>query len=414
MITYFDACKVVLREGSARNDRISSETVSLNDALGRFISEDIIARDSSPRFDNSAMDGFAVSASDTKRASKENPCRLKVCATLSAGDEVREIVKSRSPLNCIQIMTGAMLPEDGYDGVVRIEDVREERDEVGELVSISISSPVSVGENVRFKGEDFKEGDLLLSRGTKIGPGHLLLLSTAGYSLVRVFRRPKVIVFSTGNEIQPWDAESLLPGKIRNSTAPSLLALLKLYGCEVFFSGVVHDDKEALCRALHAALEEHPDIIISTGGVSAGKFDLVTDTFRECGGSVHFHKVAVRPGKPLLFGEFGSGYSVLFGLPGNPIAVMASCRFFVSSYLRALLGGGEEKPLYLPLTEMVKKPEGLTFFSRGIVDGQGVRVLSGQASFMVSSLANAEGWIVLGSEGAYSDKGALVEWYPLW
>ena len=158
-------------------------------------------------------------------------------------------------------------------------------------------------------------------------------------------------------------------------------------------------------------------------GNAVGKFDLVEDVLRELGAQIFFHKVAVRPGKPILFGELptpgnvlvGSGQALIcFGLPGNPIAVAAGARFFVLPFLRALLGGNLEVAHRLPILEQASTPGGLVFFQRGVRFGQGVKALNGQASFMTSSLMEAEGWIVSHSEGPVITKGELVEWYPLW
>jgi len=190
--------------------------------------------------------------------------------------------------------------------------------------------------------------------------------------------------------------------------------VLKLYGADVFFHGIVRDNREEIRRALHDAIEKRPDLIISTGGVSLGKFDLVKSVLEECGAGIHFHKVAVRPGKPVLFGAFVSGGPVFFGLPGNPIAVAVATRFFVRPYLGALYGENREVPHLLPLTQELSKPEGLSFFHRAIRDGQGVRVLPGQASFMAASFLKAEGWVVGAPEAALLRRGDLVEWYALW
>ncbi|RIL03464.1 MAG: molybdopterin molybdenumtransferase MoeA, partial [Proteobacteria bacterium] len=257
------------------------------------------------------------------------------------------------------------------------------------------------------------------TKGTRMGPQHLVALSMAGVASIEVYARPRVVIISTGNELVSFDSSEPLEYQIRNSTAPLLVAALKACGVSIEFQGIVADDAEQLERALLTAIEQRPDIIITTGGVSVGKFDLVESAFSKLGGKVHFHKAAVRPGKPILFGEF-AGYEftgkgpTFFGLAGNPLAVAAAIRFFVKPYLCALFGEGPEKPQRLPLTEDVQKPAGLSFFQGGVRDGQGVKALSGQASFMAASFLKAEGWIVGQPELARINAGDLVEWYPLW
>jgi len=319
-------------------------------------------------------------------------------------------------------MTGARMPECGYDSVVRLEDVKIERD--GErIVAISLVRPVQLGANVRYVGEDFKIGQRIVSPGTRLGPQHILGLATLGHHTIEVSVRPRVVGIYTGDELVGCSEAELGPSQIRNSTAPLLKSILEGYGAEVVACDVASDRREGVRAALERAIVACPDLVVTTGGVSVGKFDLVEDVLRELGAQIFFHKVAVRPGKPILFGELptpgnvlvGSGQALIcFGLPGNPIAVAAGARFFVLPFLRALLGGSLEVAHRLPILEQASKPGGLVFFQRGVRFGQGVKALNGQASFMTSSLMEAEGWIVSHSEGPVIAKGELVEWYPLW
>ncbi len=414
MIAYAEALPIVEEEATKRRELLRSERLPLPECIGRCSSRDVRSLDNNPRFDNSAMDGYAVMSAETVGSFATTPVRLTVKGCLAAGDPPSPDTVQRGGGTCIEIMTGARFPERPFDAVVKREDVEEERGPSGQVTAISLRTPARPGENIRFAGEDFRIGDCLFLKGTRIGPQHLLALSMAGYVALDVFTRPKVVVLSTGNELVPFDSREISAEQIRNSAALLLCSALQLYGADVVFHGLVPDRREEIHQAFLHALGQKPDLIISTGGVSLGTYDLVRPALEECGAAIHFHKVAVRPGKPVLFGDFPSNGPAFFGLPGNPLAVAAAARFFVRPYLTALSGGKREIPHILPLEQELLKPAGLSFFQRGVRDGQGVRILPGQASFMAASFLQAEGWVVGAPEVAILKKGDLVEWYPLW
>jgi molybdopterin molybdotransferase len=412
VISYTDAFGVIESEAAKRHKFLVHEHVLLNDCIGRYAAEDVYALEANPRFDNSAMDGFLIVAAEVEKADKENPIRLDLVGSIAAGERYSGTFSH--PITCIEIMTGAKIPEGKYNTIVRLEDVEKEYDSSNRLKAIFIKSSLKKGENIRFVGEDIKKGDQILLRGTQIEPQHLLALSMAGYSSLEVFVRPRVIVISTGDELVPVEETKLKQEQIRNSTAPLLCSVLNLYGANVVKQEIVRDDNKLLSTALFNALERQPDIIITTGGVSVGKYDIVESVLGEMSANIHFHKVAVRPGKPVLFSDFAEGGPVMFGLPGNPIAVAASVRFFVKPYLLKLMHSKPEGPQKLPITENVQKPAGLRVFHRGIKDGSGVRVLPGQASFMAKALIQADGWIIGDTKSSLLENGEIVEWYPLW
>lgn len=413
MVRYLEALQIIERVAGTRHKQCGLETLGLLQCVGRYAAGDIYAVDPNPRFNNSAMDGYGLLSSQTRGASKDSPLTFRVEASLPAGSPP-PAARAESAHSCIEIMCGAVIPDTGIDAVVRFEDVAEERDETGAVKYITLTAPVKPRENIRFAGEDLEAGRLLFPRGTRLDSQHLLALSMSGLTKLSVFCRPKVVILSTGNELVPFDAPEVPGHKIRNSTAPLLRAALGAYGADAIFLGIVADDSKKLLDALRGALEHKPDIIITTGGVSVGRFDLVASVLQSMEAGIRFHKVAIRPGKPILFAEFGSEGPVLFGLPGNPLAVTVGVRFFVQPYLRALLGAGREVAHNLPLAQDAAKPAGLSFFQRGVRNDSGVKVLPGQASFMVASLLKAEGWIVGAAEPALLKQGDLVEWYPLW
>lgn len=410
MISYDQALEIIKREASMRRaHRI--EALPLHQCIGRHNAYDVVAPDSNPRFDNSAMDGFLVCSHETANTSQRTPVKLEVVGTIAAGHNPQR--GNEKAFTSLEIMTGAMIPTGRYDAVVRLEDVVDLKDHSGKRYII-LRSPVGKGDNIRFKAEDIRVGELLIPQGTQITPEHILTLSTVGIAQLEVLSQPHIQIFSTGNEIVPYYSTEIEPYQIRNSTAPFLTSALSRYDANISFHGTAHDNIQELNRTFSEIIKKKPNIIISTGGVSVGKFDLVRETLLSLNASIHFHKVAVRPGKPILFAEFPDTETVFFGLPGNPVAVAAGIRFFVKPYIQSYFGEICEKPIHLALTESISKPQGLSFFQRGIRDLFGVKPVSGQASFMVSSLMKAEGWLVGPPESETLEEGDFVEWYSLW
>ena len=434
MISYTSAVKII--RASALQHSIaatsSSETIeldrnsgqSLGQTLGRVLAEPLFSPEDVPSFTNSAMDGFALNASDTVQASVSNPVTFRIDGLVAAGDlQAYEQCRPQGSMRGIEIMTGAPLPEatvhGDYDAVVRIEDVKLERDASGNTTAIQITRPLQPGENIRIKGTDFRVGDGVLSAGTRIQPEHLLACASLGIRQIQVKRHPRISVISTGSELVSPFEKNLQPGMIRNSTGPFLQAALTNLGITSDYLGIVKDDPEFYRAALERAIYAGAEVIISTGAVSMGKYDFVFDVLTQMGAEIHFHKAAIRPGKPILFAEIeiGKRTCVFFGVPGNPVSTAVGLRFFVEPYLRSRQGLTLEKPLLATLTETCKKPEELKCFFKGRAqwDGQGlsVTVLKGQASYIVSALVEANCWVVLPEESAEVASRSRVEIYPL-
>ena len=284
------------------------ETVPLNESVGRTLSENVTANFPSPRFDNSAMDGFAVRSEDTKNASKDTPVQLKIVGVSSAGSPFN---MSIGPRECIQCMTGAKIPE-GSDSVVMVEDTSGFKDDNNVQIMIE-SSP---GKHIRKKGEEINEDDTLIKSGTLITANELGTCATFGYGVLSVSKKPKVSIFGTGNElVEP--GQKLKEGQIYNSNLYVFKELTEKAGAQIIKSDVIKDDKNSLKSFLDEALHTS-DIIISSGGVSMGRYDHVREVFIELGVKEHFWKVAQKPGKPLFFGT--KDKTLIFGLPGNPVS----------------------------------------------------------------------------------------------
>lgn len=427
MITYQQADET-LKKWALLNPLGSPESVSLDKAAGRTLSEAIYSPENVPSFEHSAMDGFAIHASETKAATKQTPVRIEIREMIAAGDPVIQVRESASDLakTGYEIMTGAPMPicnkmAKHYDAVVKIEDVRVERDSsneqgrAGKALAIYVSAPVEAEQNVREIGEDFKEGVQLLKEGTKIEARHLMSLAALGISQIKVNRKPRVAILGTGKELVEWDSKGALePGKIRNSSSIFLMSALSEAGVDARYFGIIRDDVTKFEDSLKAILGERFDLILTTGAVSMGQYDFIPASVRRLGGKEIFHKVAIRPGKPVYFAEIdGSHGKVGFlGLPGNPISTAVGLRFFAFSILGQWIDLKAYETTWATVTESFNKPAGLMcFYKAQLRDGEAgpeVTITEGQASFMVSPLLYANTWAILDQDAAHISKGERI------
>jgi molybdopterin molybdotransferase len=377
----------------------SAEELPLAEAHGRVLREDVVARESLPPFDNSAMDGFAVRGADIEAATDERPVTLQVRGGISAGDPGGFCL---APGSAIRIMTGAPVPP-GAEAVVPHELTRWDQDQV------SFFRPASKGQNIRAAGGDLRPGDVPLRSGVNLRGPQLAIAASLGYSRLRVTRPIRAAILSPGNELV--DAGALPgPGKIRNSNAYSLLGLLLEAGVEPINLGILPDRKEEISAAIERALQLGADAILSTGGVSAGDFDFVQAVVREEAKPGYVFKVAMRPGKPQVFGLFRG--KPFFGLPGNPAASIVSFEIFVRPALRKLRGESRvlQAPFGVRFPFQYRYKPGRVFLLRARVEPDdsprgsprgGFRVVppGGQDSSFLSSLADANVLITLPANG---------------
>ena len=285
------------------------ESMAFTEVAGQVLAQDIVAPHPQPRFTNSAMDGFAVRAVDVQGASSEGPVALTCVDVVAAGVEAKVTI---GPGECAQIMTGAPLPA-GADAVVMVEQTSGY-----DQASVEVYHASQAGDNLRRAGEEVKTGQVLITAGVRIGPGELGIIASCGLEQVQVYRGPTVALYGTGDELRE-PGEDLLPGQIYNSNIPVLTRMVQLAGGEVALSRVIGDSKDALRTFLAEAIETC-QMVVSTGGVSVGRFDFVRDVMLELGVEERFWKVAQKPGKPLFFGQSGS--VMVFGLPGNPVSAL--------------------------------------------------------------------------------------------
>lgn len=384
------------------------EPVPLAEALGRVLAQDLSSPCDLPPFDNAAMDGYALPlAEHPSKAGGE----FDVVTEQAAGDPGRSLAAACA------IMTGAVLP-DGLDSVVPVEQTAPLAcDSEGRPSRIRIDAEVRPGQHVRRAGEDVARGTLALAAGSLIGPAQLMLLGSLGLPELPLRRRPRIAVLCTGRELVDDPGQPLKSGQIRNSNGLFLCARVVAAGAELVAYRTVSDEPAAFRAALDDALGAGAEVIVSTGAVSMGRYDFVPDTLRELSARIVFHRVRMRPGKPLLFAQLAGG-GLYFGLPGNPVSCAVGLRFFVEPALRAMLGLPSEQVPNLPLAHEVRKKPGFTLFQKALVrvdaTGRlGVELLPGQESFKILPLARANAWAKLPADGELLAAGTGVATYPL-
>jgi molybdopterin molybdotransferase len=320
MLNIEEALKAILDHATP----LTPVTMLLDEAAGLVLAEDVIAHGNVPPFANSAMDGFAVIATDIQQASEATPVRLRILEDVPAGSVATQPVR---PGTAIRIMTGAPLP-DGADTIVHVEVTRTEGNDVFILLALK------TGVNVRRAGEDMKDGATILTIGTVLRPGEIGVCAAAGHGTVTVYPRVRVAVLTTGSELV--DATQVPgPGQIRDANAHSLRAQVAAMGAEPVVFARVPDTREAVRFALEQALTQ-ADVVLTNGGVSVGDYDFVKDVLQEMGAELVFWRVKQKPGKPMAFWTLGAKRIV--GLPGNPVSCMVCAEEYVRPLVRRMMG----------------------------------------------------------------------------
>ncbi|MDO8462631.1 MAG: molybdopterin molybdotransferase MoeA [Deltaproteobacteria bacterium] len=392
MISANEAYEVIFKETAP----LGQEEVPLPEARGRFLSSPIFAPIDLPPFDNAAMDGYAVVSRDTERGFPASPIRLKVVACLAAGTS-QKLPLLRSG-EAVRLMTGAPMPE-GADAVVPFEEASDENG------FCRIAGKVSRGSDVRVKGEDVQKGQRVLEKGQLITPRTIALLAALGISKVSVFKKPRVALIVTGDELVEV-GRSLSPGKIYNSNGPALVAALQELGIDPETVTIVPDSEEDLRGEFLKNLDS--DLLITVGGVSAGDYDLIPKVLKELGAKIIFHKVSIKPGKPLLFATLVRAYLdtplLVFSLPGNPVsALMVFDRFVRPALLKMI---GSRNPLRLRRSAIAEAElhgsQGKEVYLRGIVEYREgkyfARSAGPQGSAHLLPLAEANAVLVIPAE----------------
>jgi len=394
-------------------DILDSEESPILSCLGQVLAEDVFSAINIPPLDNSAMDGYAVRAADTRGASPKSPRILRVIDTVGAGAVSRSEV---APGTAVRIMTGAPIP-DGADGVVRFEDT-DETERQGTPAEIGVLIEVAPGAEIRRAGEDIAVGSLVLKQGTRLRASEIGVLASLGCGKAKVIRRPVVAILSTGDEIEDI-TKPLSQGKIYNSNSYSLAALVKHYGAVPRMLGIALDNEGSLMDKLEAGRDA--DMVMTSGGVSLGDYDVVRKVL-EKEGEIVFWRVREKPGKPLVFGllkgrsKAGEAKNIpFFGLAGNPVSSMVNFELFARPAIIKMMGRKNlTKPTVRAVVEdIIENTDGRRVFTRVFVekrgDGYFARLTGPQGSGILTSMALANGLAIVPEDEPGVKPGDVVD-----
>jgi molybdopterin molybdotransferase len=408
MISVEQALKKIL----GHVDVLGEEERPVLDCAGQVLAEDVSSDIDVPPLDNTAMDGYAVRSEDTRGAEQASPRFLKVIDTVPAGSISRQKVTAGT---AIRIMTGAPIPA-GADSVVPFENT-DETQRQGPSAEIGILYQSETGGNIRRAGEDIARGSLVLNRGTVVRPQEVGVLASLGRSTARVIRRPLIALLATGDELVDID-QPLPPGKIYNSNAYSIAALVRRYGGIAKLLGIALDNEEALVAKLSQGLSA--DMLITSGGVSAGDYDIVKDVLARYG-EITFWTVRMKPGKPLAFGRIrrggqsdAAGYIPHLGLPGNPVSTMVTFELFARPAILKMMGKRNlAKPtVEAVLEDTVVNKDGRRIYTRAMVSKCGdryfARTTGPQGSGILTSMTSANGLAIIPEDRARVTAGEVV------
>jgi molybdopterin molybdotransferase len=395
MLTYEQARQKVIEQLTEKKGPRATEQVRVGDALGFVLAQEVKTDREYPPFNRAARDGYAVFAADVKAG-----VTLKCTGEIKAGDRVTKELWAET---CVQIMTGAAVPS-GADAVVMIEHTKRDGEQV------KFERDAVAGQNIVSRGSEARAGQTLLTPGMRLGYAELASAAQVGAAELKCASKPRVAILSTGDEIVPVDS---IPGRfqIRNSNSVSLAAQVRLAGGKPILLGNAMDREDDLSSKIRRGLQE--DLLVLSGGVSMGKYDLVEKVLRGMETEFYFDAVAIRPGKPAVFGKCGEKF--VFGLPGNPVSTMVTFELFVAPSVD-LLSGAEARELPLAearLGEELNEKAGVTHFLPARMEGQGaareVKALKWQGSGDVAALGKANCFVVVPAEREKIEVGEKVE-----
>ena len=404
MINYKQAKKILIKS----KIKIKDELIESSKSINRINVLDIYCTVNYPAGTNAAFDGFAINSDDTNKLNKNNSQNFKILKIISAGDNPK--VNKVRKYETVEVMTGALIPK-GFDTIIPIEKIIfDTRNKY-----ISINSKIKKNQHIRYAGSDYKKKDLIVKKGIIIQPSHILAFKTLGITKLKVKKKPNILFFSTGNEIS--NNKNIANWKVRNSNSHYISSLSNNFLFYFIDGGILRDNHEKIFRKqIEKSIKSKIDIIITSGAVSAGKYDFVPSVVNKFNLSNFFKGVSIRPGKPVLFAKFKNFEKVIFGLPGNPISSSACFRFFVYPYLLNILGVKKEKPFKAILKNSFSKNKKLIRFLKArltsTADGKlEVQVLKGQESFKIKSFVESNVWGLFKDEQSNFRKGELIDCY---
>ena len=411
MIKYKEAINIIKRVSLTLPD----EKISILNSVNRICSSDVRSPSINPLHNNTAFDGFALIAKETKGISFRNKKKFKIIKTIAAGDNPK--INNYRKNSVLEIMTGGLVPKP-FDSVLAIEKAIYFPNKINPT-HIIIDKEVKKFSFIRFAGEDYKLKDLVIKKGEIIQPKHIMVLTTLGIKHIKVKKKPKITFISTGNEIVDYRSKNISPWQVRNSNSYYFKAFGKNLNFDIIDEGTIKDNRpDKLVKILKRIKNSDTDIIVTSGAISAGKFDFIPELINRLGFKKCFKGVSIKPGRPIMLSKFKQKNKVFFGLPGNPISCAAGFRFFVYPLVRKSLGMPVEKNFKAKLNNSYSKVKNFSHFIRCFmkIDNKGLvklEVLQGQQSNKIKSLVHANCWGIFPEGKGKFKKGDVIEWLPL-
>ena len=390
--------------------KIKSELISAENSLNRISALDINSPNNYPAANNTAFDGFAINSKETNKINNKNTIKFRIIKTLAAGDNPK--IKKISKLSTIEVTTGAIIRKP-FDTVIPIEQIKFFPNSTKPKYII-INKKIKKNNFIRFLGSDFKKGERIIKKGEIVNSQHILAFKTLGVRKILVKKKPKIIFYSTGNEIS--NKTKVPYWKVRNSNNYYLKSFLKNLPFNFIEKKILRDnDSIKFKNEIKVNLKSNTDIIITSGAVSAGKFDFIPKIIKNFKLKYFFKGVYIRPGKPIMFAKFKKN-KVFFGLPGNPISSAACFRFFVLPFLYLSTGVVENKPIKSKIKNQLIKKKNFTRFIKGKLSfsKKGIaefEVYKGQESFRIKPFTNSNAWGLFPSGKDKFKKGDFIECY---
>ena len=405
MISY-QTSKRILKKGIIK---IQSESILSINSLNRVASSNIYSKFNYPSGDNAAFDGYAISSNDTKNINKNKSKAFKIIGSIAAGK--KPFKKRIKKFEAVEIMTGGIIPN-GFDTIIPIEQINFYPNNKTRKF-ILIDRKISKYNHIRFAGSDYKKNELIIKKNTIILPNQILALKTLGIKNINVKKKINILFFSTGNEISNGDT---IPNwKVRNSNSHYIKNLNENFLFNFKNGGILRDNDEKVFKLkIRKMLNSKTDIIVTSGAVSAGKYDFIPNVIKTFRLSNYFKSVAIRPGKPVLFAKFKGKQKAIFGLPGNPMSSAACFRFFVYPYISSLLNLSDERPIQAVLKNNFVKKKNFTRFAKSKINTTKngkieVEILKGQESFRIKSFIKSNIWTLLPAGKSKFKKGEIVD-----
>ena len=411
MITYQEAISLIDKVSL----KLPNEKISILNSVSRICTEDVLSPSTNPSSNNSAFDGFAVIAKETEGLSSQKTKRFKILRTIAAGDEPK--IDNYEKNSAVEVMTGGLVPKP-FDSIIAVEKAKyfptKEKP-----THIIVNEEVKQFSYIRFAGEDYNLKDVVIKKGELIQPKHIMAFTTLGIKDVLVKKQPKIIFFDTGSEIADYKDTKVSSWKVRNSNNHYFTSFGKSLYFKIIDGGIIKDNEsDKLKQALNEALNSDTDIFVTSGAISAGKFDFIPKLVKEFGFKTHFKGVAIKPGRPIMLSKFTQKEKLFFGLPGNPISCAAGFRFFIYPLIRNSLGMPKEKKFKAKLINEYSKQEKFTHFVRSLmtINDQGLielEVLQGQQSNRIKSFVQANCWGIFSEDKEKFKSGDFIDWMPL-